>query len=70
MKQVDFDVRSFNLTAHGNEDGTTTRTAMVAFIKENYPAKDGWEIKSAHVTHNPNNGQVMVALLMVKYSDK
>jgi hypothetical protein len=67
MKQVDFDLRSFNLTAAGVEDGTTTRAKMNAFVKENYPFDQGWKIESVHVTHNANNGQVMVALFLVKY---
>jgi hypothetical protein len=67
MKQVDFDVRSFNLTAHGTEDGTTTRSAMKEFIKTNYPFEQGWKIETLHVTHNPNNGQVMVAVFLVQY---
>lgn len=69
MKQTDFDIRSFNLTAHGNEDGTTTRDAMREFIKTNYPYERGWKIDSVHVTHNAVNGQVMVAVWLGRYED-
>ena len=65
MKQIaDFDVRSFNLTAGGIEDGTTTREAMRQFVMEHYPFSKGWEIQSSHVTHD---GAVRVALVLVKY---
>jgi hypothetical protein len=63
-KIVDFDVRSFNLTPNGVEDGTTTRDAMRKFVLENYPFSDGWEIQSSHVTHDT---VVRVALVLVKY---
>jgi hypothetical protein len=70
MKIVDIDVRSFNLTPGGVEDGTTTRDSMREFVKTNY-TDQGWEILDSHVTHgNRESGAaVHVAFVFVKYAD-
>ena len=46
MKQVDFDVRVWNLSAAAVEDGTQTRQDMLDFTKRNYPVSDGWKVES------------------------
>ena len=47
MKQVDYDIRVWNLSAAGVEDGTQTRAQMLEFLHTNYPIKDGWVLESA-----------------------
>jgi hypothetical protein len=65
MKQIDFDIRVFNLTGAGT-DGTQTRQFMLDYIHTNYPVSDGWEVKNAYPV-DVASGAVSVLVFLVKY---
>lgn len=64
-KQVDWDVRVWNLTGSGQE-GTTTRDQMLGYMKANYPLEDGWEVVSVS-TANVAAGAISVMVFVAKY---
>ena len=68
MKQVDYDIRVWNLSASGAEDGTQTRAQMLEFLHTNYPLKDGWVLESVSPV-DVHAGAVSVLTFMVKYAD-
>jgi hypothetical protein len=65
MKQVDFDVRVFTLNP-GGINGGYTHEGMVAFVKANYPSKDGWEVRSVENVQMSADG-VSVLVFLAKY---
>lgn len=69
MKQIDFDVRVWNLTAAGVEDGTQTRADMLAFMKENYPASLGWRVESV-TPAGIHGGAISVVIYVARYVDE
>lgn len=68
MKQVDFDVRVFNLSPAGVEDGTQTRDFMLGFIRTNYPVSDGWKVESV-LPSGVHGGAISVVVFLAKYVD-
>jgi hypothetical protein len=68
MKQVDFDVRVFNLSSSGAEDGTQTRAFMLQFVKENYPTDDGWKVESVS-TAGAAGGAISIVMFLARYAD-
>lgn len=68
MKQVDFDVRVWNLSAAGTEDGTQTRTQMLEYMKENYPASDGWKVESV-TPAGIHGGAISTMVFVARYID-
>jgi len=68
MKQVDYDIRVWNLSATGAEDGTQTRAQMLEYLHTNYPIKDGWVLESA-TPAGVHAGAISVMTFMVKYAD-
>lgn len=66
MKQVDFDVRVFNLSSSGAEDGTQTRDFMLTFVKENYPVDDGWKVESV-TTAGAAAGAISIVMFLARY---
>lgn len=64
-KQVDWDVRVWNLTA-GGQEGTQTRDQMLSYMKEHYPLEDGWEVVSVS-TANVAAGAISVMVFVAKY---
>ena len=65
MKQVDFDVRVFTLNP-GGINGGFTHGGMVEYVKENYPAADGWEVRSVENVQMSADG-VSVLVFLAKY---
>lgn len=68
MKQVDYDIRVWNLSATGAEDGTQTRAQMLQYLHENYPTEDGWVLESA-TPAGVHGGAISMVTFMVKYAD-
>ena len=68
MKQVDFDVRVWNLTQSGTEDGTQTRADMLKFMKENYPVSDGWRVESV-APAGIHGGAISIVVYVARYVD-
>jgi hypothetical protein len=66
MKQVDFDVRVWNLVPAVIQQGTQTREDMLKFMKENYPAADGWKIESVSPA-GINGGAISVLVFAARY---
>lgn len=68
MKQVDYDVRVWNLSATGAEDGTQTRAQMLEYLHSNYPLADGWVVESV-TPAGVHGGAISMVTFMVKYAD-
>lgn len=68
MKQIDFDVRVWNLTPAGAEDGTQTRADMLKFMKENYPMSDGWRVESV-TPAGIHGGAISLVVYVARYAD-
>lgn len=66
-KQVDFDVRVFQISANPEQNGGMTHDQVSAFVRENY-LKNGWEVLSAQNVQIAANA-VSVQVNLVKYED-
>lgn len=64
-KQIDWDVRVWRLTPSGQE-GSATREAMLAYMAEHYPLKDGWEVVSVS-SPGYEAGAVNLVVFVSKY---
>lgn len=64
-RQVDFDIRVWNLTPAGT-DGTQTRADMLKYTKETYPADEGWEVVSVQ-SPGYDTGAVALVVFVAKY---
>ena len=64
-KQIDWDVRVWNLTGNGQE-GTQTRDQMLSYMNEHYPLSEGWEVVSVS-TANVAAGAISVMVFVAKY---
>jgi hypothetical protein len=69
MKQVDYDIRVWNLSATGAEDGTQTRLQMLEYLHTNYPTVDGWVLESV-TPAGVHGGAISMVTFMVKYAEK
>lgn len=69
MKQIDYDIRVWNLSATGTEDGTQTRAGMLEYLHTNYPAKDGWVLESVSPA-GVHGGAISIVTFLARYEDE
>lgn len=67
MKQVDFAIRVRTMNP-GGVNGAYSSEGLTEWVKQNYPASDGWKVESVQYTQTTADG-VSVLLFLAKYEN-